>query len=248
MSGLIGFLFPARSGSAHVSSSVCAGAAPAHSPARPPTDPAIDGRPGGGAIRRRGARRPYWRLTGDRSGATIVEFAFVAPVLVLTLLGLFDLGYKSYVASVLQGALHDAARMATVGDRTTAQIDTAVNARLHAFSTGATITIAKKSYSDFAGVKVAEKITSDTVPLNQYNSTDCYEDYNGNGAYDTDRGKSGLGNSEDVVNYDITISYPRLFPLTKLMGLPANDSVHGSTVLRNQPYGSRSAVVTVRCS
>jgi Flp pilus assembly protein TadG len=187
-------------------------------------------------------------LATDTRGATIVEFAFVAPVLVLTLLGLFDLGYKSYVSSVLQGALHDAARMATVGDKTTAQIDAAVNVRLRAFSRGATIAITKKSYADFTGVAVAEKITSDTAPLNAYNSTDCYEDYNGNGAYDTDRGKGGLGASEDVVNYDITITYPRLFPLTRLMGLPATDSVHGSTVLRNQPYGSRSSVVTVRCS
>jgi Flp pilus assembly protein TadG len=178
----------------------------------------------------------------------MVEFAFVAPILALTILGLFDLSYKSYVSAVLQGALHDAARMATVGDKTTAQIDAAVNARLHDFSRGSTIAIVKKSYADFNGVKIAEKITSDTVPLNAYNSTDCYEDYNGNGVYDTDRGKSGLGASEDVVNYDITITYPRLFPLTKLMGLPVNDSVHGSMVLRNQPFGSRSSSVPIRCS
>ncbi len=220
--------------------SICAGAWPARSPALPP-DP-VCGDVGQGGRARRGG------LAKDTRGATIVEFAFVAPVLVLTLLGLFDLGYKSYVSSVLQGALHDAARMATVGDKTTTQIDAAVNLRLRSFSRGATITIAKKSYADFSGVKIPEKITSDTVPLNAYNSTDCYEDYNGNGAYDTDRGKGGLGASEDVVNYDITISYPRLFPLTKLMGLPSTDSVHGSTVLRNQPFGSRSTSVPIRCS
>ncbi len=239
MSGLIGIFFPARSGSMPGSLSLCAGAAPARSPALPP-DPVCSDVGQGGRARR--------RLVRDSRGATIVEFAFVAPVLVLTLLGLFDLGYKSYVSSVLQGALHDAARMATVGDKTNAQIDAAVNARLHAFSRGATIAIVKKSYADFTGVKVAEKITQDTAPLNTYNSTDCYEDYNGNGVYDTDRGKSGMGASEDVVNYDITITYPRLFPLTRLMGLPSTDSVHGSTVLRNQPYGSRSTVVPVRCS
>jgi hypothetical protein len=237
--------FPARGTSAGGYLAACAGAAPARSPTRPPTSLSGNGRPGGEAGRRRVGFR---RLSSDARGATIVEFAFVAPVLVLTLLGLFDLGYKSYVSSVLQGALHDAARMATVGDKTTAQIDAAVQARLRAFSRGATITITKKAYADFAGVKVAEKITSDTVPLNVYNSTDCYEDYNGNGAYDTDRGKSGLGNSEDVVNYDITIAYPRLFPLTKIMGLSATDSVHASTVLRNQPYASRSTTVTVRCT
>ena len=235
-------IIPARAGSMGSVRSECAGAAPARSPTLPPDSLPWIGRQGGGAGRRRSS------LRSNARGATIVEFAFVAPILVLTLLGLFDLGYKSYVSSVLQGALHDAARMATVGDKTTAQIDAAVNARLQAFSRGATIAIVKKSYSDFTGVKVAEKITSDTVPMNTYNSTDCYEDYNGNGVYDTDRGKSGLGASEDVVNYDITITYPRLFPLTGLMGLPANDSVRGSTVLRNQPFGARSTSVPVRCS
>jgi Flp pilus assembly protein TadG len=200
------------------------------------------------AFRAPAGAEPAKRLARDTRGATIVEFAAVAPVMVLTLLGLFDLGYKSYVASVLQGALHDAARMATVGDKTPAQIDAALNSRLRAFSRNASIVITKKAYADFATVKVAEKITSDTNPINQYNSTDCYEDYNGNGVYDLDRGKAGLGSSEDIVNYDVTITYPRLFPLTKLMGLSANDSLHASTVLRNQPYASRSNVVTVRCS
>jgi Flp pilus assembly protein TadG len=202
------------------------------------------GRQGGGAGRGGSFRR---NILGDSRGATIVEFAFVAPVLMLTLMGIFDLGYKSYISSVLQGALHDAARMATVGDKTVTQIDAAVNTRLRSFSRGATITITHKSYSDFSGVKVAERITSDTVPTGQYNVGDCYEDYNNNNAYDTDRGKSGQGNSEDVVNYEITIVYPRLFPVTKLMGLPSTETVKASTVLRNQPYGSRNNAVPVRC-
>ena len=52
-------------------------------------------------------------------GATIVEFALVLPVLCVLLLGMLDLGYRSYVTSIVQGALHEAARMATVGGVTT---------------------------------------------------------------------------------------------------------------------------------
>ena len=33
----------------------------------------------------------------------VLEFAMVAPVMLLLLLGLFDLGYRSYASSVLQG-------------------------------------------------------------------------------------------------------------------------------------------------
>ena len=187
-------------------------------------------------------------ILADTGGATIVEFAFVAPILVMTLLGLFDLGYKSYVASNLQGALHEAARMGTVGDKTTAQIDTHIQNRLREFSRGATITITHKSYLDFSGVQVPETITNDTVPIGSYNVGDCYQDANANGVYDTDRGRSGMGSSEDVLHYSITMTYPRLFPLTKLMGLSNTDTVTSSTVFRNQPYGSRSTAVTTRCN
>ena len=187
-------------------------------------------------------------ILADTGGATIVEFAFVAPILVMTLLGLFDLGYKSYVASNLQGALHEAARMGTVGDKTTAQIDTHIQNRLREFSRGATITITHKAYLDFSGVQVPETITNDTVPIGSYNVGDCYQDANANGVYDTDRGRSGMGSSEDVLHYSITMSYPRLFPLTRLMGLSSTDTVTSSTVFRNQPYGSRSTAVTTRCN
>ena len=58
-------------------------------------------------------------LGATRAARRIVEFAMVLPVLCVLLLGIFDLGYRSYAASVVQGALHDAARMATVGGVTT---------------------------------------------------------------------------------------------------------------------------------
>jgi Flp pilus assembly protein TadG len=197
-------------------------------------------------VRRLLLRRP--RLGRDEKGATLVEFAFVAPVLVLTLFGIFDLGYKSYVASVLQGALHEAARLGTVGHKTTAQLDAHIQNRLVKFSRNATITITHNSYLDFSGVKVPETITSDTAPTGQYNVGDCYQDANANNQYDTDRGKAGMGNSEDVLHYSITINYPRLFPLARIVGWSATDTVTSSTVFRNQPYGSRVTAVTVKCT
>lgn len=187
-------------------------------------------------------------LRRDQRGATIVEFAIVSPVLCLTLLGFMELGYKSYVGSVVQGALHDAARSATVGDKTGAQIDAIVTSRLQAFSRGATITINKSSYTNFSDVRMPEKITSDTAPVGQYNSTDCYEDANGNLRYDTDRGKSGLGTADDIVNYEIVMTFPPIVPLWRMIGGPSTETITASTVLRNQPYAARSTAVTVRCS
>ena len=187
------------------------------------------------------------RLRRDSKAVTIVEFAMVAPVMLLLLLGLFDLGYRAYDSSVLQGSLHDAARMATVGGFSMTQIDARVKTRLSNFATRSTVTTAAASYYEFSGVSQPEKIVGDTVPLNSYNPGDCFEDVNGNNAYDTDRGRGGTGNADDIVRYRVTITFPRIFPLGYLLGWPPSQTLTQETVLRNQPYAGR-AMTTNRVS
>jgi Flp pilus assembly protein TadG len=179
------------------------------------------------------------RLRREDSGVTILEFAMVAPVMLLLLLGFFDLGYRSYASSVLQGALHDAARMATVGGYSMDQIDTRVKTRLSNFATRSVTTTEAASYYQFSGVSQPELIVGDTIPLNAYNAGDCFEDANGNNSYDTDRGRSGTGNSDDIVRYRVTITFPRVFPLGILMGWSNTQTLTSETVLRNQPYAGR---------
>ena len=188
-------------------------------------------------------RLPFRALRRDQSGATIVEFALILPVMCMMLLGTLDLGYRSYVGAVVQGTLHEAARMATVGGVTTAQIQTFVQNRLQAFSRNATITTTTRSYSDFSGVKVPETITQDTAPMGSYNPGDCFQDTNGNGTYDLDRGRGGVGGSEDVVYFEVTMTYPHIVPVGRLFGWGTNVTTTQNTVLRNQPYASRNVPV-----
>jgi Flp pilus assembly protein TadG len=183
---------------------------------------------------------PLRRLGRDERGVTIVEFALVAPVLLLLLLGLFDLGYRTYASSVLQGALHDAARMATVGGFSMAQIDARVKTRLSNFATRSTVTTEAASYYEFSGVSQPEKIVSDTAPVGSYNPGDCFEDVNGNNAYNTDRGRGGTGNADDIVRYSVTITFPRILPMGSLMGWGNSQTLTANTVLRNQPYAGRN--------
>jgi Flp pilus assembly pilin Flp len=186
-------------------------------------------------------------LRRDRRGATIVEFALILPVLCTLLLGVLDLGYRSYVTSIVQGALHEAARMATVGGVPITTIETHVQNRLQRFSNNATITVTTRSYADFTGVGIPETITSDTAPIGTYNSGDCYEDYNGNGHYDLDRGRSGLGGAEDVVYFEVTMTYPHIVPLGRFLGWNNNVTITQNTLLRNQPYAGRSTGVPIVC-
>ena len=50
----------------------------------------------------------------DRRGVTVVEFALVAPVMLLMIMGLGELAYEGYVESVLTGAVQKAGRDSTI--------------------------------------------------------------------------------------------------------------------------------------
>jgi Flp pilus assembly pilin Flp len=186
-------------------------------------------------------------LRRSERGATVVEFALVLPVLCILLLGTLDLGYRSYVTSIVQGSLHEAARMATVGGVPTSAIEAHVRDRLRDFSHDATITTTTRSYADFNGVRTPETVTQDTAPMGQYNQGDCFQDVNGNGSYDLDRGRGGLGGAEDVVYFEVNMTYPHIVPLGHFLGWTDDVTISQNTVLRNQPYAGRSNTSTIVC-
>ena len=53
-------------------------------------------------------------LSRNSRGVTVVEFAIVAPVMMMLLMGLSDLAYQIYAQSILNGALQKAGRDATI--------------------------------------------------------------------------------------------------------------------------------------
>ncbi|SEJ59585.1 TadE-like protein [Sphingobium sp. AP50] len=181
-------------------------------------------------------------------GATLMEFGLVAPPLLLTIMGIADLGYQSYLRAVTAGVLDKAARAASVGTLNSTQIDSYIQTQMEVINAkNGTTSVTKKSYYDFSRVGQPEKITSDTAPLGTYNSGDCYEDANGNGVFDASGGSEGLGGADDIVYYQVTVSMPRLFPLAKMLGWSATQTATASTVIRNQPWANQ-ATPTVRCS
>ena len=192
-------------------------------------------------------RTPLRLLAGDVRGATLVEFAFILPALSVLLLAIFDLGYRSYVTSMIQGSLHEAARMATVGGVTPTQIDTHVRDKLESFSQGSTINITTKSYHQFAQVSQPEPFTVDNAPMNTVNPGDCWLDYVPNGTRDLDRGRSGVGGADDVVLYTVTMNVPRLFPIDNFLPWGSSETITQSTVLSNQPYAGRNLTVVTAC-
>lgn len=176
-------------------------------------------------------------VVSDRSGAAVVEFALIAPVFLVVLMGLFDVGYNMWATTMLQGALQQAARASTIegADGRITAIDSIISSAVHRVVPEATVTFVRKSYTNFSDVGTPEDYT-DSNTNNTCDNNEPFEDANSNGTWDVDRGKTGNGGARDAVLYTVTMSYPRAFPMTQLIGLPAQVSTAASTVLRNQPF------------
>ncbi|WP_295634254.1 TadE family protein [Novosphingobium sp.] len=177
-----------------------------------------------------------------------MEFALLAPVLLISLLGIFDMAYTMYAQTLLQGALQQAARNSTIEGAagSTATIDAAVTSSVRTAIIDATVTFKRKSYASFSKVGVAEQFT-DTNSNGTCDAGEPFEDVNNNGGWDRDQGSIGLGGARDAVLYTATMTFPRAFPIAGFINIPTNVTVNGSTVLRNQPYGlQQSSPPTVR--
>jgi hypothetical protein len=185
------------------------------------------------------------RLRGDASGVTLVEFAFVGPVLILMIMGLFDIAHTQYTRSVLHGAVQKAGRDLTLesaGSRE-AEIDARVRAQIETLMpSGAEVRFEKLAHADFADIGEPETILGDDPQgapghgVCEAAKNERYVDANGNSRWDADRGKVGIGGARDAVLYTVVVTYPRLLPMYSLAGLPNEVTVEASTVLRSQPF------------
>jgi Flp pilus assembly pilin Flp len=182
-------------------------------------------------------------LRRDEDGATVVEFALIAPVALMLLLGMFDMGYNLYTASVLQGSIQQAARNSAIEGAEPDQLDASVASAVRNVTPNAEIAFARKSYANFSDVRTPEDfsdLNGDTI----CNDGEPFEDVNGNTFWDSDRGTAGGGGARDAVLYSVTVEYPRAFPVTGLLGLSEDYSLTVETVLRNQPWNAQSGGVT----
>lgn len=195
------------------------------------------------------------RFLGDDRGAVLTEFAFVAPVMCLFLVGGFDIAHSLYMQADLQGIVQKTARDGGLEAGATAAqqaaLDAKVTSQVKALANNATVTFTRRFYRTFsdAAVAKAEKWT-DTNGNGTCDANEPYIDANNNSAWDADGGDAGQGGAKDKTVYTVTVTYPRMLPLDKFIpGLPAQQTFTAKTVLQNQPYtdqGSYLVTSTVR--
>ncbi len=185
------------------------------------------------------------KLGKDERGAALVEFALVAPVFMVMLMGVFDIGYGMYAKSLLQGAVENAGRIASLESTTTSQIDAKVRDTVESLNKTGTLTFDRSYYQNYLDVSTPEDFT-DGNANSVRDAGECFIDRNGNNSWDEDVGVSGRGGAQDVVVYTATLSYTRLFPIWGLLNQSSTQTLTGVTYLRNQPFSAQAARVGVK--
>lgn len=185
----------------------------------------------------------FWKqnsLCKDTYGATVVEFALVAPLFLLALFGALDYGMLFYGQHVLQGTVSQAARNSTLEDFAADQdaLDDLVDARVKQVFPSAVVQFSRRAYSGFDGVGQHEPIEGKPNVVRPPVNGECYFDMNGSGQWEADQSRVGNGGADDVVHYEVSARVDRMFPFWALIGQPQESTLQAATVLRNQPYGA----------
>ena len=196
-------------------------------------------------------RRPALlrRLPGDKRGTALMEFALTAPVFLLLLMGIFDYCWQMYAQQVLQGAVSQSARLSTLESFSADQkkLDDVVRSKVLDVFHGATVKFERKAYESYDLVGKPEPLT-DKNGNGVWDTGECFEDMNGTGSWEADRGVKGNGGADDVVLYMVSMKFNRVLPVWSMLGQPQETTLRAQTVLRNQPFGTNTSSREVICN
>lgn len=185
----------------------------------------------------------------DQSGATIIEFAVIAPVFFFLMFIIIELGLMLFSQVALESATMQVSRSASVcnsggngGGDCASLVRQLVQQRTRGLINSENITVSANTLAN-GGAARAPELCLTNPPSSPPVCPDRYEDRNGNGRYDGP-GTVSTGNAGDLV--EIRVSYPwrMLIPgIERLIvdsgKLYGNDDnvlmLSASTIIKNEP-------------
>jgi Flp pilus assembly protein TadG len=193
---------------------------------------------------RRAKRWLSWRknLVRDDSGATMLEFALIAPFFLLTVMAVIELSLIMLAQNVLESATFTASREGKTGfiSNGISRQQTILNTLdQHAGSLLDInqITITELAYNSFSSVGQPEPFV-DANGNGKWDPGENFTDINGNGVWDSDQGASGPGAAGQVVVY--TVSYPwHIFTpvVSRLLGASNGTiTLSARAVVQDEPF------------
>jgi len=178
-------------------------------------------------------------ITKDNGGATALEFAFIAPVMLLLMMGIIEFSMIMFTQTVMESATSNTSRMGRTGFSLAGlsreqQLINNVATRTAGLLNPSLITVTMQTYSSFDRVNDPEPFI-DSNNNGVYNSGEAYTDINGNGQWDQDMATAGAGNANDIVVY--TVSYPWQITTPLVNAVIGNIfAVSARSVVKNEPY------------
>ncbi len=143
---------------------------------------------------RKGRLARLRRLRCDERGIAVTEFAFVAPIFMLILMGVFDQGFAMYIQSALQGAVQEGARQASLENTQFSDITARVNQQVRNVvpsgdpNTEITFTLDPTVYQSYNELQMGEHfVDRERAPFTQngtYDGDEGFTDSNGNDIWD----------------------------------------------------------------
>lgn len=189
----------------------------------------------------------FRKIVRERSGVTAVEFALISPVMLALICGSIEIGHQIFARVALDGAMLEAARIATASLETDeASRDTIMRASIRRsmssfkMAPGEDLTIQTRVFRNFS-TSYPENFT-DANNNGRYDLGEPYTDRNMNGQWDPAVQIAGtLGGPGDVVSYRAVFPKRILFSfLSGPLRLGTKINITATTVLRNESVVRRS--------
>ncbi|RED53450.1 TadE/TadG family type IV pilus assembly protein [Aestuariispira insulae] len=181
------------------------------------------------------------RLKGDERGIVSQEFAIISPLLILMIIGIFELGTIMLVNSLMEGAMRESSRYGITGRADSgisreSYIRQIVDEQTLGFVDMDKAKFETLVYSDFGSIGDGEPYI-DGNGNGAYDVGETFTDENSNGAWDADVGEDSAGAADDVVLYRISYNWPIMTPLIgALIGTDGHFPMEASIAVRNEPW------------
>lgn len=182
---------------------------------------------------------PRKNVLGNNDGATAIEFAFIAPVMLLIMMGIIEFSLIMFTQAIMESATGNTARTgrtgyAVPGMSREQQLINSVATATSALLNPNHLSVTMQVYPSFDRVNDPEPYT-DSNHNGMYNSGEPYTDINGNGQWDQDMAAAGAGGANDIVVY--TVSYPWHVTtpiINRIIG--TTFTISARSVVKNEPW------------
>lgn len=178
-------------------------------------------------------------LRRNTDGVVAIEFAFIAPVVLLMIMGIIEFSLVMFTMAVMESATSHTSRLGKTGYTEAGSTrEEQIIANIQALTTGLLdpnqIQITAKVYDAFDNVGDPEPFVDANSNM-IYDEGETYSDINGNSEWDADMGSAGFGDANDVVVY--TVSYPWRINTPIISNIIGNIfTITTRAAVKNEPY------------